>query len=286
MNDQKLRALFGLTHKPFSHHIPLEAIWRPPGTDAFFFRVENVVLDGGFVLVGGEPGLGKSKLLQLLEAHLLRIGGDVVVGVMEHPQSSVSDFYRELGDLFGVNLSPSNRYGGFKALRQRWREHIQNTLFKPILIVDEAQEMLSKCLIELRLLSSARFDSDCLLTTVLSGDQRLTERFRSANLVPLGSRIRTRWVLSPWDHNTLKSFLLHAIESAGAPHLMTKPVMDTLVQHCGGNLRLLCTMATELLDAAAQTDAKIIDEKLYMQTFSREVKTKTKSSTRRKGSVR
>ena len=251
MNNKNLRALFGLTHKPFSNHIPLEALWHPPGTNAFFYRVETVVLDGGFVLIGGEPGVGKSKLLQLLEAHLLRLGGDIVVGVMEHPQSSVSDFYRELGDLFGVKLSPSNRYGGFKSLRQRWRDHIQSTLFKPILLIDEAQEMISKCLTELRLLSSARFDSDCLLTTVLCGDHRLTERFRSASLAPLGSRIRTRWILSPWNHNTLKEFLTHALESAGAPHLMTKEVLEALVLHCSGNLRLLCAMATYLLEAAA-----------------------------------
>lgn len=282
MDDQKLRALYGLTHNPFSRHIPLESMWRPPGTEAFFYRVENVVLDGGFVLISGEPGLGKSKLLQLLEGHLLQLGGNVVVGVMEHPQSSVSDFYRELGDVFKVNLSPSNRYGGFKTLREKWREHIQSTLFKPILLIDEAQEMVNQCLTELRLLSSVRFDSDCLLTTVLSGDKRLPERFRCSSLAPLGSRIRTRWVLEPWEHNALRSFLTHSLETAGAPHLMTKEVIDAMVTHCGGNLRVLCAMGAELLDAAALADEKRIDEKRYMETFSRDIKQNSAPLSRRK----
>ncbi len=273
MNERNFRALYGLTHNPFSRYIPLEALWRPPGTDAFLVRVENVILDGGFILIGGEPGSGKSKLLQLLEAHMLGLGGDVVVGTMEHPQSTVSDFYRELGEVFGVKLLPSNRYGGFKALRERWREHIQSTLFRPVLLIDEAQEMVSRCLTELRLLSSARFDSECLLTTVLCGDSRLPERFRSADLAPLGSRIRTRWFLEPLDRNTLKAFLEYSLEKAGAPHLITNALKDTLVEHCAGNLRLLCAMGAELLVAGAQAGAKNLDEKLYMETFSREAAT-------------
>jgi len=227
-------------------------------------------LDGGFALISGEPGLGKSKLLQLLQQHLLQLGGDVVVGVMEHPQSTVSDFYRELGETFGLNLSPANRYGSFKSLRQRWREHIQGTLLRPILLIDEAQEVLAKCLTEIRLLCSARFDSEYLLTTVLCGDSRLPERFRAAELASLGSRIRTRWMLQPWDHNTVNGFLEHNLEQAAAQHMMTQGLKDNLVQHCAGNLRMLCGMATELLEVAVQKEAKHLDEKLFMEVFANE----------------
>jgi hypothetical protein len=87
---------------------------------------------------------------------------EVIVGVMERPrpQSSVSDFYREMGVLFGVNLSPANRYGGFTDLQDRWKNHVKTTLFRPILLIDEAQEMLNGCLNELCLLNS--FMRSCL----------------------------------------------------------------------------------------------------------------------------
>ena len=45
---------------------------------------------------------------------------------------------------------------------------------------------------ELRLLASARFDSQPLLCVVLAGDARLIETLRREDLIPLGSRIRTR----------------------------------------------------------------------------------------------
>jgi len=83
---------------------------------------------------------------------------DVVVRSIEHPQSGVSDFYRELGDLFAVDLRPHNRWAGFKALRERWKAHAESSLLRPVLLVDEAQEMGSAVLSELRMLSSGPFD--------------------------------------------------------------------------------------------------------------------------------
>lgn len=267
MNDKQLLALFGLKWNPFSPNIPVEALWSPPGMDTFLFRVENLVMDGGFALICGEPGLGKSKNLQMLAHRLSRLDG-VTVGVMERPQSSLSDFYREMGDLFGVKLSPANRYGGFKSLRERWQEHIKSTLLRPILLIDEAQEMVTSSLNELRLLGSAEFDSRCLLTVVLCGDTRLPERFRSNALVSLGSRMRLRMMIEPYGKETLREYLEHALQQAGAAHLMSQDLMQTLVDHASGNLRLLNGMAADLLDAGAQKELTQLDEKLFLELFS------------------
>jgi type II secretory pathway predicted ATPase ExeA len=277
MNNKKLLAMYGLKWNPFLPNIPVEALWPPPEIDHFLFRVENLVMDGGFALICGEPGLGKSKDLQMLE-HRLKSIGDVVVGVMERPQSSLSDFYREMGTLFGVNLSPSNRYGGFKALRERWKSHIKNTLFRPVLLVDEAQEMLTPCLNEIRLLGSDEFDSKCLLTSVLCGDMRLPERFRNTALVSLGSRMRVRMTLEPHRRDDLLNYLEHAISQAGASHLMTQTLMETLVDHAAGNLRVLNSMAAEMLLEGERKEMAKLDEKLFLEMFSRH-----KGSRKRKG---
>ena len=268
MNDKKLLAMYGLKWNPFLPSIPVEALWPAPGIDSFLFRVENLFMDGGFALICGEPGLGKSKDLQMLDHRLKRIG-DVVVGVMERPQSSLGDFYREMGSLFGVNLSPANRYGGFKALRERWKNHIKSTLFRPVLLIDEAQEMVTPCLNEIRLLGSDEFDSQCLLTSVLCGDMRLPDRFRNTALVSLGSRMRLRMTLEPFGREDLLNYLDHALSQAGTPQLMTKTLMETLVDHAGGNLRVLNTMADEMLLEGARREMPQLDEKLFLEMFSR-----------------
>lgn len=276
MNQKKLLALYGLKWNPFLPDIPVEALWQPPSLKDFVFRLENLVMDGGFALITGEPGLGKSKLLQMVSNKLSQIE-DVKVGVMERPQSSLADFYRELGSLFDVNLTPSNRYGGFKALRERWNEHIKRTLFRPVLLIDEAQEMASVCMNELRLLSSAHFDSRCLLTTIICGDTRLPGRFRQSELVSLGSRIRVRNVVEPYHRHETMDYLEHSLKEAGADHLMSATLKETLVEHAGGNLRMLNNMAAELLAKAAQEELTQMDEKLFLSTF-----TQGKSSAKRK----
>lgn len=270
MSNHDLLALYGLKYNPFLPAIPTENLWTPPGVESFFFRVENLVMDGGFALICGDPGLGKSKVLQLLAGRLERIG-DVVVGVMERPQSTLGDFYRELGELFGVDLTPANKYGGFKALRVKWRENIKSSLFRPVLIIDEAQVVPADTLNELRLISSAYFDSESLLTTVLCGDRTLPERFRHKSLLALGSRIRTRICFDPLPRDALLDFLDHLLVNVGNPGLVTDGLRDVLVDHSGGNLRVLVGMAADLLDAGVRKEARQLDEQLFIETFDRKI---------------
>ena len=108
------------------------------------------------------------------------------------PQASLADFYRELGELFGVPLRPHNRWASAKALRDRWLQHIDTALSRPVLLVDEAQEMAPTVFAELRLLASAELDSRSILTAVLAGDDRLCARLETPELLPLASRIRAR----------------------------------------------------------------------------------------------
>lgn len=272
-NDKQLLAYYGLKWNPFLPNIPVEALWHPPQMDHFVYRLENMTMNGGFALISGEPGLGKSKILQAI-AHKFNKLDEVVVGVMERPQSSVSDFYREMGNLFGVNLTPANRYGGFKDLRDRWKKHIKTTLFRPILLIDEAQEMLTGCLNELRLLNSTDFDSKNLLTTVICGDTRLPERFRTRALVSLGSRMQFRLRLEPYIREELLGYMDHCLNQAGAPHVMTKTLIKTLVDHCGGNQRLLNNMASELLAMGLKKELTQLDEKLFIEVFSRKPSSK------------
>ncbi len=268
MNNKKISALYGLKFNPFSPNIPVDALWAPPGLDGYTFRLENLVSEGGFALIAGEPGLGKSKVLHLF-AHRLQYREEIVVGVMERPQSSLNDFYREMGTLFGVNLSPANRYGGFKALRERWNHHIKSTLFRPVLLIDEAQEMPACCMNEIRLMTSTNFDSRNLLTTVLCGDNRLPERFGSNELVSVGSRIRFRILLQPYASAELLEYLEHVLNQAAAPHLMTRQLKQTIADHSGGNIRLLNNIASELLTEASRRELTQLDETLYLELFSR-----------------
>lgn len=265
--NRKLRSTFGIKFNPFGSELPIEALRITPKVEDFCWRIEHgLASEGGFALITGEPGTGKSVALRLLNERLEGLR-EVKVGAMLHPQSGMADFYREMGELFAVSLKPSNRWTSFRDLRERWLTHIDSTLCRPVLLIDEAQELNADVVAELRILSSARFDSRNLLAVVLSGDGRLLDKLCRRDLLPLASRIRTRLLLENASKTELLDCLQHLLKTAGASKLMTSELMDTLCDHAVGNYRSLVTMAGELLASAAKGGIEQLDEKLYLEVF-------------------
>jgi len=275
VSNKKLLNLYGLKWNPFDPALPLEGLISSPQIDNFCWRVENLVMDGGYAMITGHPGSGKSVALRILAARLGKIQG-VKVGVLTRPQSGLADFYRELGELFGAELRSSNRWGGYKTLRQGWVNHIRSTLFRPVLLIDESQEMLPAVLNELRMMMSDNFDSEMILTLVLCGDNRLPEKFREPALIPLGSRIRVRMTQESASKEQLEKTLVESITRAGNANLMSKELINMLSEHASGNYRVMMIMADNLLCEGMAKEVEQLNEKLFLEVYSTPQKTKPK----------
>jgi general secretion pathway protein A len=266
MSTKKIQALYGLKWNPFTQDIPAEAIFKTPRFAQFCYCIETLTMDGGFALITGESGLGKSANLRALFDHLSKIP-EITVGVIIRPQSGLSDFYREISTIFGVDLRAGNRWGGYKGLREKWRHHIASTLLRPVLLIDEAQEVPIKVLSELRLLSMEKFDSASLLTVVLAGDSRLTNAFKEENLIPLGTRMRTRLIMEPWTKPQLIELLKEGIKLAGNPSLLSPGLIETLAEHAVGSPRVLMNLAGECLAIGMYKETTHLDEGLFFELF-------------------
>lgn len=108
-------------------------------------------------------------------------------GIVQHPDAALhARAERQTRELLGAHRRAPARHARGRA---RWAEHITQTHMHPVLIIDESQEALTPMLSELRILASKDFDARQLLCVVLAGDSRLPERLRSAELLPLGSRV-------------------------------------------------------------------------------------------------
>ena len=103
---------------------------------------------------------------------------------------------------------------------------------------------------------------------MLAGDARLIEKLRREELMPLGSRIRTRLATEHASREELLACLDHLLADAGNASLMTPPLRHTLCDHAAGNYRILTTLAAELLAVAAQRELPLLDEKLYLEVFA------------------
>ena len=277
---RQLLAVYGLKWNPFTPDVPDEALWRPAAVEHFCWRVEQQVRDGGFALITGESGTGKSVTLRLLARHVAGMP-DIAAGILTRPQSGIDDFYRELGEVFGITLKVHHRWSSFKELRTKWENHLATTLWRPLLLIDEAQEMAPVVLSELRLLTSTHLDSRSILTVVLCGDQRLLELLRLPQLLPLGTRIGPRLALEYAEPKQLHQLLTHLLQQAGNPRLMTTGLISTLCEHAAGNCRVLCNMSAELLAEGLRRQSAQLDEKLYMEVFGPASRSRTRTDAKR-----
>jgi len=259
-------ALYSLKHNPFCQEVPVSALHVTPAVEHFCWRIEHQLSEGGFALITGAPGSGKSATLRILAERLDNLC-DVTVGVLTRPHAFVADFYRELGSLFSVPVTPHNRWVGAKVLRQKWIAHMEGSLYRPVLLVDEAQAMSAAALCELRMLSSDQLDSRSILTIVLCGDERLTHKLQTDDLLPVASRIRCRLRYQPSTSKELRECLCNHLRKAGNPRLISEPVIAALCEHAAGNYRVLMNMANDLLAAALHDEADSIDEQLFFKVF-------------------
>ena len=92
MNRSSL-AFYGLKWSPFTPEVPTEALYVSRQIEWFCWRVENLVNEGGFALVTGQPGVGKSVALRVL-ADRLSTQQNLQVGILSRPQAGLPDFYR------------------------------------------------------------------------------------------------------------------------------------------------------------------------------------------------
>lgn len=267
MKNKKLLNFYGLKWNPFENNTPSDSLVESKKINNFCWRIENLVIDGGYGLITGNPGTGKSSSLRILEYRLSQIP-DIHVGQLTRPQSRLADFYRELAEIFGVDFRSSNQWGGYKGLRKKWAEHIESNLFRPILLIDEAQEMQSSVLNELRLLSSIKLDSKIIITIVLSGDGRLIEKLRSPELLPFYNRMRVKMQHENLSKNELQEILVRAIAKAGNNSLMEDNLTRTLSEHSSGNIRSLMIMSNDLLLEGFRREAKQLTEGLFLEVFN------------------
>ena len=153
-------------------------------------------------------------------------------------------------------------------MRERWVAHVESALFRPVLLIDEAQELKSAAVSELRLLMSKDLDSCALLTIVLAGDERLKEKLDEPDMLPIKSRLRVRLSLEESSREELLACLKHSLAAAGNPKLMTDELMSALVDHATGNLRVLMQSADDILQAGLERDGCVLDEKLFFEVFA------------------
>ena len=258
------KSFLGLNWNPFLSEKPVDSFYEEENLSQFCWNVEQIICDGGFAFLSGDPGAGKSTAMRILQHRLNKVP-ELCVRIIDRPQSSMRDFYRELAMVFGVEIRVSNKYNSFQKLREQWLHIIHTQLFRPVLIIDEAQYLPDEVLEEVRFLGSADLDSRCILAVVFAGDSRLLQKFKSPEVLPLYSRMRASLILGNRTPEEMKKMLVCSLKNAGNPDLISNGVIKALSEQYLGNPRAMMLAANQLLMLALQKEVRHIDENLYFE---------------------
>jgi general secretion pathway protein A len=211
-------AYYGLREKPFSILPDPELIyWGQNHRLAFAMLEFGVMNSAGFTVITGEIGSGKTTLIRYL---LRRLDPQVVVGLMAStPQG-------QAGLLQWVMMSLNQPYEeSYPRLFKRFQQFLYDQYSKgrrTILIVDEAQNLDTNSLEELRMLSNINADKDQLLQIVLVGQPQLKDRLQAPELLQFAQRVSSDFHLKPLLASDVIRYINFRLDAVGCNyHLFT-----------------------------------------------------------------
>ena len=223
----------------------------------------GVTRSGGFVLITGEIGTGKTTVCRSLFAE---IPDNADIALIVNPKLDPVDLLASICD--ELNISYPDTPLGAKTFLNKLNERLieshaqgRNT----ILIIDEAQNLSNDALETIRGLTNLETDEQKLLQIILIGQPELRDRLNTHAMEQLNQRITARFHLQALDRNEVASYIQHRLTVAKAdPKIFSKSNIDYIYKLTGGVPRLINVLCDRsLLGAFVQKKKKITNEIIY-----------------------
>lgn len=205
---------FGLSEAPFSiAPDPRFLYMSEQHREALAHLLFGVTSNGGFILLTGEVGTGKTTVLRCL---LEQLPEQTEVAFVLNPKYTVMGLLSAICDDLGIDYSPSSDMKDYvDALNERLLENHRNNL-QTVLIIDEAQNLSADVLETIRLLTNLETNTQKLLQVILVGQPELLAMLERPELRQLNQRITARYHLRALRQEELADYIAHRLSVAGA----------------------------------------------------------------------
>jgi type II secretory pathway predicted ATPase ExeA len=261
-------SFYGLSGKPFS---------LLPDSDFLFLSKRHsrainlleygILTQAGFIVITGDVGAGKTTIIRRF---LKNTGPDVRVGVITNPSASLGRLLSWVATAYELNdggQTEATLYNSFVEFLLA-----QYALGKrTVLIIDEAQNLKSDMLEELRMLSNVNNEKDQLLQIVLVGQPELLDMLNRPNLRQFVQRISVHCHLSPLEAGETASYIRHRLGVVGgSPEIFDDTACAAVHYFTGGVPRLinlLCDQAMvygfseDQLNISFKTVAEVVSDR-------------------------
>ena len=260
---------FGFKFSPFSiapdpHYLYMSDQHR----EALAHLLYGIKNDGGFVLLTGEVGTGKTTVCRCL---LEQLPENTDIAIVLNPKLNAQELLATICEEFGIKTEKGS--DSIKFLIDHLNRYLLDAHAhgrRCILIIDEAQNLSTEVLEQLRLLTNLETNERKLLQIIMIGQPELKELLENPELRQLAQRVTARYHLNPLSEKEVRSYISHRLNVAGTPRhlcrqLFAPAILNKIYDLSQGVPRIINVICDRALLGAYVQGLDKVDKKTIRQ---------------------
>lgn len=258
---------FGLREEPFSIAVnPKYLFMSARHRDALAHLLYGVGTGGGFILLTGEVGTGKTTINRAL---MEQLPAETDIAVILNPALNADELLATVCDELKIDYDHDDY--SLKSLTDKLHAFLMDNHSSgrnTVLLIDEAQHLQFDVLEQIRLLTNLETNTRKLLQIVLVGQPELSEMLSRPELRQLNQRITARYELQPLNRQETESYIRHRLQVAGLPasqEIFPQGVVREIHKFTQGIPRLINVLCNRVLLGAYGHNQSRVDMKTLRQ---------------------
>lgn len=256
---------FGMKRIPFSKTISTVDLFKTPSLRCINDRLTLAVGSEDFALISGTAGSGKSSALRYFVSQLDPATYPFVYMTAE--RYKIGDIAKLI--LHGLNMqAPYNGYAALRKCNTEIAKMSSENNIKPVIIIDEAQELPVNTLSSIKNLANFEMDSKSRATFVLVGQNQLINKINMSELASLKRRIRVRYKFNNLSVEDTMRFIDHQLKIVGITKtVFTEDTKNEIYRASNGIICNINNICYDLMVTAVEKSLDIIETSLLEEVL-------------------